>query len=218
MREFDIEYLSGGDSMGFTEEDARAAGICPEHGLPMAEHPNHKQTEAKHQDTVTPKSQTFNADEIIAEFRLRCAVLRQTIPRGWGATLAGSIRRQIERVHDLDAVILLEDESIVDSVRSFWDSQTFEWHFDFRTCTTSNHGAMLLYLTGDREHNIAMRIFASKIGLQLNEYGLWSAKEHKFIAGKTEHEIYRRLGLSYLVPRKRSFKLMRQSKLAEATP
>jgi DNA polymerase (family 10) len=55
-----------------------------------------------------------------------------------------------------------------------------------------------MYFTGSKDHNIAIRKIAVKKNLKLNEYGLFKGK--KRIAGKTENQVYERLGLSYLEP------------------
>ena len=58
----------------------------------------------------------------------------------------------------------------------------------------------MLYFTGDKTHNIWLRKIAIKKGLKLNEYGLFSGD--KSIAGKTEKEIYDKLGVKYISPEK----------------
>jgi len=66
-------------------------------------------------------------------------------------------------------------------------------------------GVALLYFTGSKEHNIAMRKVAIKKGWKLNEYGLF--KGDAVIASKTEEEIYKKLELDYCEPRNRVGKL-----------
>ena len=59
-------------------------------------------------------------------------------------------------------------------------------------------GAALCYFTGSKSHNIELRKIAIRRGLKLNEYGLF--KGARRVAGKTEEEIYKALGLSYIEP------------------
>jgi len=61
-----------------------------------------------------------------------------------------------------------------------------------------SYGAALQYFTGSQAHNIATRKIAIDKGLKLSEYGLF--KGSKIIAGKTEEEVYRALGLPYIAP------------------
>jgi len=69
---------------------------------------------------------------------------------------------------------------------------------DVIATTPEAWGAALCYLTGSRWHNIAMRVRAKDHGFTLNEYGLWRGKRR--IAGRTEAEIYRALGLRWHPP------------------
>jgi len=59
-------------------------------------------------------------------------------------------------------------------------------------------GAALNYFTGSKQHNVRLREIAVKAKLKLNEYGLYRGE--KMIAGATEEEIYKKLGLDYVEP------------------
>lgn len=65
----------------------------------------------------------------------------------------------------------------------------------------ASHGAALCYFTGSKAHNIALRRIARARGLKLNEYGVFRGKES--IAGATEEEVYRALGLKWIPPESR---------------
>jgi len=71
---------------------------------------------------------------------------------------------------------------------------------DLRVVEPKSYGAALQYFTGSKEHNVTLRSLAIKKGYKLNEYGLFDKKTEKFIAGKTEEEIYKKIGLSYIEP------------------
>jgi len=60
-----------------------------------------------------------------------------------------------------------------------------------------------MYFTGSKEYNIRLREIARKKGFKLSEYGLFDRKTGKFVAGRTEKEIYKKLGLKYVEPEKR---------------
>jgi len=128
-------------------------------------------------------------------------------------TPAGSLRRQKETVRDIDILaisnkpkrimdafvklkpvkdILAEGETKA-SVRTDEDVQ-----IDCRVVEQKSFGAALLYFTGSKNFNIKLRQIAIKKGMKLNEYGLF--KNDKFIAGKTEEEMFQALGLSYIEP------------------
>jgi DNA polymerase (family 10) len=76
---------------------------------------------------------------------------------------------------------------------------------DLRVVPKESYGAALNYFTGSKDHNVAIRQRALKKGLTLNEYGLFKIgkggeKEGKQVAGRTEEEIYKALGLAYIEP------------------
>ena len=62
------------------------------------------------------------------------------------------------------------------------------------------YGAALLYFTGSKEHNVALRGRANKMGYTLNEYALATLKGERPVAGATEEEIYAKLELDYIPP------------------
>ncbi len=71
---------------------------------------------------------------------------------------------------------------------------------DLRALPGESYGAAMQYFTGSKEHNIAMRTRALKLGLTLNEYGLARLDDNQRVAGETEPEIYEKLGLQWIPP------------------
>src|SRR5262249_6083005 len=69
---------------------------------------------------------------------------------------------------------------------------------DLRVVPAESFGAALLYFTGSKAHNVALRQLAIKRQWKLNEYGLFRGTRR--LAGLTEEEIYERLGLAYVPP------------------
>jgi DNA polymerase (family 10) len=61
----------------------------------------------------------------------------------------------------------------------------------------------LLYFTGSQQHNIQLRRIAIEKRFKLSEYGLFDRKTNKLVAGKTEEEIYKKLGMEYIEPEMR---------------
>lgn len=74
---------------------------------------------------------------------------------------------------------------------------------DLRVLPPKSWGAGLFYFTGSKNFNIEMRRIAIKKGLKLSEYGLFDKKTGKMIAGKTEREICRKLGVKLPKPEER---------------
>src|SRR3989344_71390 len=130
--------------------------------------------------------------------------------------IAGSYRRWKETVGDLDMLVVSKKPEIVmdyfvkqpEVARILAKGKTKSsvtlqngMDVDIRVVEAKSYGAALAYFTGSKEHNVAMRIIAQKKGWKLNEYGLFSGTRQ--IAGKTEEEIYKKLGLTYVEPEMR---------------
>src|SRR6185312_3636174 len=74
---------------------------------------------------------------------------------------------------------------------------------DVRFLPPDSFGAAMQYFTGSKNHNVTQRQRALKMGLTLNEYGLATLEGNKRVAGKTEEEIYKKLGLACIPPEMR---------------
>ncbi len=99
---------------------------------------------------------------------------------------------------------------------------------DLRVVPKESYGSALNYFTGSKDHNVALREMALKKGYKLNEYGLFSAQggsasggkgKWRQIAGRTEEELYKTLGLNYIEPEMREntgeIELSRENRLPE---
>ena len=71
---------------------------------------------------------------------------------------------------------------------------------DIRTLAPESFGAALQYFTGSKEHGVAVRTRAVKMGLKLSEYGLFRVEDDVKIAGETEEGVYQALGLPWIPP------------------
>jgi DNA polymerase (family 10) len=71
---------------------------------------------------------------------------------------------------------------------------------DLRALPHESYGAAMQYFTGSKEHNILVRSRALKLGLTLNEYGLFRLDNEQRVAGETEEEVYAALGLPWIPP------------------
>src|SRR5579859_4521349 len=71
---------------------------------------------------------------------------------------------------------------------------------DLRALPHESYGAAMQYFTGSKEHNIVLRSRALKLGLTLNEYGLFRLENEQRVAGETEEEVYSQLGLNWIPP------------------
>ena len=71
---------------------------------------------------------------------------------------------------------------------------------DVRALEHDTFGAAMQYFTGSKEHNVALRQRAIRMGLKLSEYGLFRAEDDTRVAGETEEGVYRALGLDWIPP------------------
>ncbi len=71
---------------------------------------------------------------------------------------------------------------------------------DLRALPHESYGAALQYFTGSKEHNIIIRSRALKLGLTLNEYGLFKVDGEQRVGGESEEGIYAALGLQWIPP------------------
>ena len=127
--------------------------------------------------------------------------------------VAGSFRRRRETVGDLDILATSDDNAkIMDRFVKFGDVKevvskgetrsTVKLHsglqVDLRAVEPAEYGAALQYFTGSKAHNVELRGIAQDKGYKLNEYGLF--KGERRVAGKTEQEIYAKLGMDWMPP------------------
>ena len=127
--------------------------------------------------------------------------------------LAGIYRRARETVGDLDVLVSAADgRAVTDHFVAYDEVETVVsrgstratvilhsgLQVDLRVVTQESWGAALCYFTGNRGHNIAMRRIAQRRGLKINEYGVFRGR--KRIAGKTEQDVFKAVGLPYIAP------------------
>ncbi len=128
-------------------------------------------------------------------------------------TPAGSLRRGRETVGDLDLLVTGRDHAglaehfvqfpgITQVLAQGEDKVSVklknDLQVDVRLLDRASYGAAMQYFTGSKEHNVALRDRAKRRGWKLSEYGLY--RGDKVIAGRTEEEIYEKLGLAWIPP------------------
>ncbi|MBI3631775.1 MAG: DNA polymerase/3'-5' exonuclease PolX [Candidatus Staskawiczbacteria bacterium] len=128
-------------------------------------------------------------------------------------SLAGSLRRKRETIGDCDILVVSKNPKKVmnffvslPGVEKIWGKGGTKasvhmkdgFDMDLRIVPHKSYGSALQYFTGSKEHNIITRKIAIDKGLKLSEYGVFRGS--KMIAGATEEEVYKAIGLDWIAP------------------
>ena len=127
--------------------------------------------------------------------------------------VAGSYRRRKERVGDLDILVIASQPAelmnrftaydLVEEVISKGETRSSVLlrggkQVDLRLLAPESYGSALMYFTGSKEHNIAIRSRAQERGYKVSEYGIFEGEKRR--AGRDEEEAYALLGLPWIPP------------------
>ena len=141
--------------------------------------------------------------------------LLEKLPQVKRISMAGSLRRMRETVKDIDLLITSTKPAkvmevftslpqVAEVLLSGDTKATFRHRegiqVDLRVVEPECFGAALQYFTGSKAHNIRVRELASRKGLKVSEYGVFRENSGRRIAGATEEEVYKAIGLPYIPP------------------
>ncbi len=128
--------------------------------------------------------------------------------------VAGSYRRRKETVGDIDILVVCKDcKKVMQKFTQYKDVKNViskgktkssvqlrsGMQVDVRAMEDESYGAAMVYFTGSKDHNIAIRKIANEKDLKINEYGVFN-KDDERVAGKTEKDVYKQVGLVYIEP------------------
>lgn len=130
-------------------------------------------------------------------------------------SLAGSIRRRKETIGDVDILAASKDpEKLItefcllpkiDRILGRGPTKssiilTSGVQVDLRVVDKDQYWAALVYFTGSKAHNIALRRRALDRNWKLNEYGITNLSDGTMLKAQTEQDLYRMLDLQYIEP------------------
>jgi DNA polymerase (family X) len=146
------------------------------------------------------------SDSLLATLRAMPGVAR--------AEVAGSLRRARETVRDLDLLVATSDTEAmcrefaqlpqVAEVIGQGETKTSVRvrsgiQVDLRAVKPESFGAAWQYFTGSQAHNVELRALAGRLGLLINEYGVYKEDETR-VGGETEDEVYAAVGCAWIPP------------------
>jgi len=141
--------------------------------------------------------------------------------------IAGSLRRRRETIGDVDILVQCDGDGapVVEHFVAFEGAERAEasgptkgsivlqsgLQVDLRVVPPESFGAALVYFTGSKDHNVAIRTRAVRDGLRVNEWGVFRVPEGadadalgkdegERVGGKTEEDVYRALGMRWVPP------------------
>jgi DNA polymerase (family 10) len=147
------------------------------------------------------------ADQIVGALRAHPAADRVEV--------AGSLRRMVDSVKDLDIIATASDPKalastlselpLVESVHSAGDAGArVNTHsgmkVDLKVVEPDQFGNVLQHFTGSKAHNVALRESAVRRGLHVSEYGILDDATGETLRCATEEEVYATLGLDWIPP------------------
>lgn len=161
----------------------------------------------------------------IFQLAMRAVIAKEFGVGSFRMQVAGSYRRGAKESGDIDCLItskvftlqnlidVLVKWNIVTAIFSMRkekfmgvvhcpNGQWYHFHMDIEFLPEDEYGAGLLYFTGSKGFNIAMRGDAKKLGYTLNQHGLFRADGSR-IPAYTEEELMAAVGMKYLEPTRR---------------
>jgi DNA polymerase (family 10) len=143
------------------------------------------------------------------------AGLREHGPADAQIEIAGSVRRSVDSVKDIDLIAttsepevlaaalgqLEEIESVSSSGKAGARARTHsDLAVDLRIAAPEQRGNLLQHFTGSGAHNAALREAAVRKGMHVSEYGVIEDATGTTHTCASEQEVYALLGLAYIEP------------------
>jgi DNA polymerase/3'-5' exonuclease PolX len=165
--------------------------------------------------TLIPELDLKEAERIAVQVKAAVETLCERIE------VAGSIRRQKNKVHDIDFVVVTKNDAEWQKIneklrrlkakpncsgnsviKAFLPCQNGLFQVDFYRAKPQTFGIYLLVRTGSADHNVWLAGCAISKGMRI-KYSEGLIKDNNIIAGETEKGVFETLGLRYPLPSER---------------
>lgn len=130
---------------------------------------------------------------------------------------AGSLRRRLETIGDIDFIIATKQKTLVreqllkidgikdiiaqgDTKVSVTIEDKYDVNVDFRLIDPAEFTTTLHHFTGSKDHNIGMRQLAKQKSEKINEYGVTDDETETVRTFPSEEAFFRHFGLHYIPP------------------
>jgi DNA polymerase (family X) len=128
---------------------------------------------------------------------------------------AGSVRRRLEAVRDVDFIATASDPGAltthfaslprVAEVAAKGDTKATVvsydgFRLDLRVVPPESYGNLLQHFTGSKDHNVALREGAVRRKLSVSEYGVENVETGDVFQAETEAKVYEHLGYAWIPP------------------
>ena len=162
-------------------------------------------------DRVSTRLLLHDADELLEALIARLS----TVPGVSRIERAGSLRRRLATIGDLDLLAAVDDPTEVvarldglpevERVLSAGPDKSSIVlrdgpRVDLMVCPPAAWGTHAVHFTGSRDHNIALRGMALARGWSLSEKGFKVVDTGELLLASEEHEVYERLGMPWIPP------------------
>lgn len=170
----------------------------------------------KHSERMLLSEALHYAKDIIDYMKKSCRDMKKI-------EYAGSLRRMKETIGDIDILVVsTKPKKVMECFAKYPHCENViaqgptktsiildvGVQVDLRVLEEKSFGAAWHYFTGSKDHNVALRDYAKKRGMKVNEYGVFKLvkkrgqkePEEKYLAGKTEEEVYKIFKMSMIPP------------------
>jgi len=151
-------------------------------------------------ESVTPAGSLRRGKETVGDLDLLVTLTEEKKAKSTGKSAGATRQKEVDELAEYVLKFPGIDQTLAHGENKVSFTLEDGLQVDVRLLEKENFGAALLYFTGSKEHNVALRGRANDMGWTLNEYQLATLKGEKHVASRTEEDIYGKLKLEFIPP------------------